>query len=243
VRAGQVLVVVAIASNLVGCGNRHSSLKPPDPQAPLTKQYVAVYRVVDRAAPNNVRYDTYTSDGSGHLRLDHADDFFELFDCNAKRCTFANKTKQEYCVVDKTIDSMNCFALPEVVDEIGLQNEVPDFDHVTDVRALSRVPSTDIKLGLRYKQLSQPKEFLGYEMIDTHNCHHYRNEPGFRLKSESWYSPELNCCVKYKDTAFEKSHITTLDKYSDQVDANVFDLSNFRQVPASQLQRNEKTHK
>lgn len=242
-RVVQALVVIAITSNLVGCGNKHSALKPPVPQAPLTKQFVAVYRVLDSTAPKKLHYDTYTSDGSGHLRIDHDDDFFELFDCNAKRCIFANKTKHQYYVVDKTTDSMNCFALPEVVDEIGLQNEVPDFDHVSDVRALSRVPSTDIKLGLRYKQQSQPKEFLGYEIVDTHTCRHYVNEPGFRLKSQSWYCPELNCCVKYTNTAFEKSHITTLEKYSDQVDPNVFDLSDFHQVPASQLQRDENTHK
>ncbi|PWT97993.1 MAG: hypothetical protein C5B53_07230 [Candidatus Melainabacteria bacterium] len=211
------------------------------PQLPLTKPYVAVYRVVDPADPNKVHYDTYTSDGNGHLRVDHGDDYFQIFDCNAKRCTFAKKSKRVYYFIDKTVDSLNCFVLPEIIDEGGLQNEVPDFDHVTNPRALSRVPSTDIKLGLGYKQHSEPKDFLGYETVDSHVCHHYFSQPSLQLKSEMLYCPELNCCIKYSGAAFGKSHITTLDKYSNQIDPNVFDMSNFRQAPASQVQPDDKS--
>jgi hypothetical protein len=242
VKTKQLLAVTVITTNLMCCGQKASELKAPDPQAPLTKPYVAVYRVIDPAAPSKVHYDTYTSDGNGHLRLDHDDDFFEVFDCNAKRCTFAKKSKSAYYFIDKTVDSLNCFALPEIIDEGGLQNEIPDFDHVTDVRALSRDSATDIKLGLRYKQHSEPKEFLGYETVDSHNCRHYYSQPSVQLKSELWYSPELNCCVKYTGTAFGKSHVSNLDKYSDQIDPAVFDLSNFRQVPASQIQPGDQSH-
>jgi hypothetical protein len=215
--------------------SRYLDLK--DLQAPLIKKYTAVYRVKDLNKPNQEYSETYSSDGNGHLRIDRDDNQFTLFDCKSKRTYRVSKSKKIYCSMDKTVDSIAGFALPAIIDECGKQNEIADFKLISDIRQLNRVPEHDLKLGLRYKPCPEPKNFIGEELIDAYRCRHYFENVSTQVKSELWYCPELNCCVKYKVSMFGEKRESTLVNYKGQADPELFNLSKYQQVQGSEFKR------
>jgi len=234
-----IMTIISLAG-LTSCVNPNGlrTIKTPRPQQPLIKAYTAIYKNQNIHKPVEINTEKYVSDGKGHLYIDSGLNSLLLYDCKLKRRYIVSKNKGVYTFYDKTVDPHNIFCLSEIVDEGGLQNEVPSINGVESINELFKARPA----GMTYVSSPSPKDFLGIEIIDSYSCNHYKNSISTNAQSELWYSQELNCCVKHISSIFGNSYITTLISYSQKIDPKVFDLSPYRYVPPIEFKKESGSH-
>lgn len=233
-RISTTCLVALFTLTLTACSQNSGPPGLPMPSAvqPMSKPYVAKYR--DVAESTAVSESTYTSDGNGRLRVDPPNGATKIYDTKMKTEFHVNPVAKTFIKQDVQSFGWNYdFNIPEIVDPYGAQDETPDFDQIGSTSQLMTTKAGTVG------RKSTPKElqYVGDEKVNNRLCQHFTGQHVMAIRTDAYYSPELNACVKHATVAqgntmggILQSHTATLIDYKDKIDPSVFDLTGYRQV-------------